>query len=119
MRWVSAYTLCAAHAASSPWVGRSTAELLDSADTTLSLAGLNQPRLEPEIVFGFAKAPRAGMSMGELQACLAWVAHGFEIVHTHFEAWKFTAADCLADFALHGRLRVGPHVHGHSHGHDH
>jgi 2-oxo-3-hexenedioate decarboxylase len=89
----------------------STAELLDSGEEfTLSLAGLCQPRLEPEIVFGFARAPRAGMSLAELQGCLEWVAHGFEVVHTHFAHWKFTAADCLADFALHGRLRVGPRV---------
>ena len=38
------------------------------------------------------------------------MAHGFEIVHTHFEGWRFTAADTVADFALHGRLRVGPRV---------
>jgi 2-oxo-3-hexenedioate decarboxylase len=90
----------------------STAALLEDgiSDTTLSLAGLSQPRLEPEVVFGFAQAPRAGMALAELQACLAWVAHGFEIVHTHFDDWKFAAADCLADFALHGRLRVGPRV---------
>jgi 2-keto-4-pentenoate hydratase len=31
-------------------------------------------------------------------------------VHTHFEGWRFTAADCIADFGLHGRLRVGPRV---------
>ncbi len=88
----------------------STAALLDGTDVTLSLAGLSQPRLEPEIVFGFAKAPRAGMTLAELQACIEWVAHGFEVVHTHFDQWQFTAADCLADFALHGRLRVGPRV---------
>jgi 2-keto-4-pentenoate hydratase len=88
----------------------STAALLDSADTTLSLAGLSQPRLEPEVVFGFAQVPRAGMSLAELHACLAWVAHGFEVVHAHFADWKFAAPDCLADFALHGRLRVGPRV---------
>ena len=45
-----------------------------------------------------------------MQGCLDWVAHGFEIVHTHFEDWRFTAADTVADFALHGRLRVGPRV---------
>lgn len=88
----------------------STTELLDGRECSLSLAGLNQPRLEPEIVFGFAKAPRAGMSLVELQACIDWLAHGFEVVHTHFEGWRFAAADCLADFALHGRLRIGPRV---------
>ena len=87
-----------------------TLELLDGAQATLSLAGLCQPRLEPEIVFGFAAAPRAGMSLAELQACLDWVAHGFEVVHTHFDGWRFTAPDTAADFALHGRLRVGPRV---------
>ncbi len=88
----------------------STTQLLDGASATVSLTGLSQPRLEPEVVFGFARTPRAGMSLAELQACLDWVAHGFEIVHTHFEGWRFTAADTVADFALHGRLRVGPRV---------
>ena len=86
----------------------STAELLPGASTTLSLTGLCQPRLEPEVAFGFASAPREGMTLDELQACLSWVAHAFEVVHTHFEAWRFAAADTAADFALHGRLRVGP-----------
>jgi 2-oxo-3-hexenedioate decarboxylase len=88
----------------------STTELLDGASATVSLAGLSQPRLEPEVVFGFARTPRAGMNLAGLQDCLDWVAHGFEIVHTHFEGWRFTAADTVADFALHGRLRVGPRV---------
>ena len=88
----------------------SSAQLLDGASATVSLKGLSQPRLEPEVVFGFARAPRAGSSLAELQDCLAWLAHGFEIVHTHFEGWRFTAADTVADFALHGRLYVGPRV---------
>jgi 2-keto-4-pentenoate hydratase len=88
----------------------STATLLDGATARLSLRGLSQPRLEPEVVFGFARAPRAGMNLAELQGCLDWVAHGFEIVHTHFEGWRFTAADTVADFALHGRLVVGPRL---------
>jgi len=86
----------------------STVRQLDDAAIHVSLAGLSQPRLEPEVVFGFAASPRAGMSLADLHACLAWVAHGFEIVHTHFEGWRFTAADTVADFALHGRLIVGP-----------
>lgn len=88
----------------------STLSLLDAAAARVPLRGLSQPRLEPEVVFGFASAPRAGMSPDELQRCLDWVAHGFEIVHTHFEGWRFSAADTVADFALHGRLIVGPRV---------
>lgn len=90
------------------WDG--TLRLLPGTQATLSLAGLCQPRLEPEIVFGLAQAPRAGMTLVELQACLDWVAHGFEVVHTHFADWRFTAADTAADFALHGRLLVGPRL---------
>ena len=88
----------------------STLTRLDGVSATLSLRGLVQPRLEPEIVFGFARAPSAGMTEAELVACLAWVAHGFEIVHTHFDDWRFDAPDTVADFALHGRLLVGPRV---------
>lgn len=87
-----------------------TTQLLDGASVTTSLAGLSQPRLEPEIAFGFASTPRAGMNEAELAGCLAWVAHSFEIVHTHFDAWKFQAPDCFADFGLHGRLFIGPRV---------
>jgi 2-keto-4-pentenoate hydratase len=88
----------------------STMALLEGDSASVSLEKLSQPRLEPEVVFAFARTPRAGMSLAELQGCLDWVAHGFEIVHTHFEGWRFTAADTVADFALHGRLRVGPRV---------
>lgn len=83
---------------------------LEGAEAAVSLSGLCQPRLEPEIVFGFDHTPRAGMGLEELRGCIAWVAHGFELVHTHFEGWRFTAPDTVADFALHGRLLVGPRV---------
>jgi len=87
-----------------------TTERVDSAVTSVSLARFVAPRLEPEVMFGFARAPRAGMSVAELAACIEWVAHGFEIVDTHFADWRFAAADTVADFALHGRLFVGPRV---------
>lgn len=87
-----------------------TVERVDSAETTVSLAPFVEPRLEPEIMFGFARVPAAGMSLAELAGCIEWIAHGFEIVHTRFPAWRFAAADTVADFALHGRLFVGPRV---------
>jgi 2-oxo-3-hexenedioate decarboxylase len=87
-----------------------TLQLLDRPAFTLSLQGLVQPRVEPEIVFGFARAPQPGMEEAALAACLDWVAHGFEIVHTHCEGWRFTAPDTVADAALHGRLFVGPRL---------
>ena len=87
----------------------STLTLLQGTEATVSLAGLVQPRLEPEIVFGFARTPPPGADQAELAGCLAWVAHGVEIVHTHLSDWRFgTAAEPVADFGLHGRLLVGP-----------
>ncbi len=91
-------------------VWSTTVERIDDAEASVSLAPFVQPRLEPEIMFGFARAPAAGMSTAELAGCIDWIAHGFEIVHTHFPAWRFAAADTVADFALHGRLFVGPRV---------
>jgi len=91
-------------------VWRHTTQLLDGTFVRASLSGLSQPRLEPEIVFGLKAAPRAGMDNAALVECIDWVAHGFEIVHTHFADWRFKLADCFADDALHGRLFVGPRV---------
>jgi len=88
----------------------STLQVLGSTRAEVSLAPLVQPRLEPEIAFGFAKSPHAGMSEAELAGCIDWVAHSLEIVHTHFDDWQFQAADTVADFALHGRLLVGPRI---------
>ena len=88
----------------------STVERVDNAETSVSLAPLCEPRLEPEIMFGFSRTPAVGAGLPELFDCIEWVAHGFEIVDTHFAGWRFAAADTVADFALHGRLFVGPRV---------
>jgi|SRR5579862_707585 len=73
-----------------------------------ALAGLFEPRIEPEIMFGLARAPEAGMDEAALLSCMEWVAHGFEIVQSIFPAWKFSAADTVAAFGLHGALLIGP-----------
>jgi 2-oxo-3-hexenedioate decarboxylase len=74
---------------------------------TFPLAGLAEPRIEPEIVFGLSSAPRAGMSPEELLGCIDWVAQGFEIVQSPFPDWRFAAADAVAACGLHGALMVG------------
>jgi 2-keto-4-pentenoate hydratase len=74
----------------------------------VSLSGFAEPRLEPEIVFGLANAPAAGMDEHELLGCIDWVAHGFEIVQSIFPGWTFVAADTIAAYGLHGALWVGP-----------
>jgi 2-keto-4-pentenoate hydratase len=74
----------------------------------VSLQHFAEPRIEPEIVFGLAQAPSAGMDEAALMRCIGWVAHGFEIVHSIFPNWKFTPAETLAANALHGALLIGP-----------
>jgi 2-keto-4-pentenoate hydratase len=74
---------------------------------TVDVAGLHEPRIEPEVVFGLASPPRRGDARAMLDA-VEWIAAGFEIVHSVFPGWKFKAPDCTAAFGLHGRLVVGP-----------
>jgi 2-keto-4-pentenoate hydratase len=75
--------------------------------STLPLAGLPEPRIEPEIVFGLGRAPAADMDETALLSCIEWVAHGFEIVQSIFPQWRFSAADTVAANALHGALLIG------------
>jgi 2-oxo-3-hexenedioate decarboxylase len=79
-------------------------------ETTLDLSPYLEPRIEPEIAFGLARAPEPGMDEVALLGCIGWVAHGFEIVHSMFPAWRFAAADTVAAFALHGAYRMGPRI---------
>jgi 2-oxo-3-hexenedioate decarboxylase len=81
---------------------------LGGIDDALDLAPLLEPRIEPEIAFGFKTAPQAGMSEAEILGCVDWIAHGFEIVQSIFPGWKFQAPDTVAAYALHGAYRLGP-----------
>jgi len=74
----------------------------------VSLSGLVEARIEPEIVFGLAAAPVPGMDKQALLGCIDWVAHGFEIVQSIFPNWTFLAPDTIAAYGLHGALWIGP-----------
>jgi len=89
------------------YVYDSTMRDLASLDGPVPLAAFAEPRIEPEIVFGLASAPRAGMDEAALLSCIGWVAHGFEIVQSIFPGWVFAPADTVAAFGLHGALFVG------------
>jgi 2-oxo-3-hexenedioate decarboxylase len=67
------------------------------------LAGLVNPRIEPEICFGLRASPKAERVLD----AIAWMAHSIEIVQCHHPSWKVTLADSAADNGLHGRLIVG------------
>ena len=78
--------------------------------STVSLAGLTQPRIEPEICFRLKSRPPVTKDPEALLACIEWVAHSVEIVQCHHPQWKVTIADCTADNGLHGRLVLGTPV---------
>jgi len=82
-------------------------ELAECADG-FALATLQEPRIEPEIAFGLAAAPRPGMDEAALLDCVAWVAHGFEIVQSLYPGWRFAATDTVAGFGMHGAYVIGP-----------
>jgi 2-oxo-3-hexenedioate decarboxylase len=81
---------------------------LTSEPLEVSLSGLAEPRIEPEIVFGLAAPPTPGMDDQALIRCIGWIAHGFEIVQSIFPNWSFRSPDTVAACGLHGMLLVGP-----------
>jgi 2-oxo-3-hexenedioate decarboxylase len=85
-----------------------TVHELAAVGTPVSLTGLAEPRIEPEIVFGLATPPAPGMDERALLGCIDWVAHGFELVQSIFPGWAFTLPDTVAAYGLHGRLMIGP-----------
>ena len=92
---------------------RTVSEATESAGrhhAVLPLAGLSQPRIEPEIAFKLRRRPPASRDPLALLDCVEWLAHGFEVVQCHFPDWRFAAADTIADGGLHGRYVVGPRL---------
>ena len=77
---------------------------------SLPLAGLVEPRIEPEVVFCLRAPVPQDADARQVLACVEWVAPGFEIVQSHFPDWKFKAPDCTAAFGLHGALVIGTAV---------
>ncbi len=87
----------------------STVTAVDPArEATCAVAPLVEPRIEPEIVFSMRASPDPALDEAGLMGCIDGVAHGFEVVQSLFHGWRFTAADTVAAFALHGRLFVEP-----------
>ena len=85
-----------------------TVTFLSAPSGRLAISHLSQPRIEPEIMLHFRESPQHARDDEELLSTIDWIAHGFEIVQTHFLDWKFGLPDTVADFGLHGALMVGP-----------
>jgi len=74
----------------------------------LPLAPYSDPKIEPEIMFGLAKAPTPGMDDAALLSCIDWVGHGYELVQSIYPDWKFAPTDTVVANAMHGALLIGP-----------
>jgi 2-keto-4-pentenoate hydratase len=72
------------------------------------LAALADPKIEPEIMLGLARAPSADMDDAALLSCIAWVAHGYEMVQSIYPGWKFAPPDAVIVDAHHAALLIGP-----------
>ena len=77
---------------------------------TLKLAGLAQPRIEPEICFGLKARPPQSKDPAEILAAIEWVAHSIEIVQCTLPGWQMKVGDSTAANGLHGALVVGRKV---------
>lgn len=77
---------------------------------TVPLAGLVQPRIEPEICFRLKSRPPVTQDPQALLGCIEWIAHSVEIVQCHHPEWKVTIADGTTDNGLHGCLVLGTPV---------
>lgn len=81
---------------------------LQDLQTDCSIGRYSEPKIEPEIIFHFRSDLSPTAQLPDILNAIDWVAHGFEIVQSHFPSWQFEAPDTVADWALHGTLLVGP-----------
>jgi len=89
------------------YVYDATVEFAARGSARCDLGRFAEPLIEPEIVVHFRSTPEPGSGRAGVLAAIDWIAHGFEIVQSHFPGWKFRAADTIADGGLHARLFVG------------
>jgi 2-keto-4-pentenoate hydratase len=79
-------------------------------DAEVDLGPLVEPRLEPEVVVGIGADLEPGATLEEVSAGVGWAALGVELIQCHYQDWRVTPVDAVADAGLHGRLVVGEPV---------
>ena len=80
---------------------------LNSQNTKCHIGRFSEPKIEPEVVLHFYSTPSFDSKPKEILNCIDWIAHGIEIVQSHFPGWKFQTADTIADSGLHAMLIIG------------
>ena len=105
--------VCSYYGVSNPmwgYVYDSTVYYHKSTSTMYNLSNFTEPKIEPEIILHFHSAPHERADPASIIECIDWIAHGFEIVQSHFPNWEFQAADTVADCGLHAMLIIGEPV---------
>jgi len=92
------------------WMYEHTVGRAPEGHARIVLERFTEPRIEPEIAFHFASTPPTDAGAHELLACIDWIAHGFEVVQSHYPGWKFRVEDTIVDGGLHGALVLGADV---------
>lgn len=102
-----------AHGVQAPIWGYCTDRTMQELNSTpyKCVSDFAEPRIEPEIIFGLARAPSPSMDDSALLGCVDWISLGYEIVQSIYPGWKFTAPDTVAANALHGALLIGNRHH--------
>jgi 2-keto-4-pentenoate hydratase len=92
-----------------PDFGRLLSDMEITADGSVSVAELIQPRIEPEIAFILGR-DLAGPNVGsaDVLAATEAVAPALEIIDSRIADWRITLADTVADNASSCRFVVGP-----------
>ncbi|MCI0622090.1 MAG: 4-oxalocrotonate decarboxylase [Acidobacteria bacterium] len=73
----------------------------------VSLQGLSQPRVEPEIALFFGRKVRGEIRQATLLAALEYAFPALEILDSRFAGYKFQIADVVADNASTARVVLG------------
>lgn len=81
-------------------------------DGRLDLGNFLQPRVEPEIVFCLGETLEGpGVTVRDVIRATEWVAPGFEIVDSSYEAFKFQIEDSIADGCSGAAFMISDTVH--------
>jgi 2-oxo-3-hexenedioate decarboxylase len=84
-----------------------TVRYADGNTSSLSLAAMVSPKIEPEIVFKMKRTVGGELEPAAVLDAVEWVALGFEVIDCVFADWKFQPSDFVAAFGLHAALVVG------------
>lgn len=89
------------------WMYNRTVRQLPGSEGSCHIGNLCEPKLEPELVVHFCKAPPANAELDDILACIDWVALGYEMVQCHYPGWRFQGLDTIIDSGLHVELLLG------------